>query len=148
MLKMRGKMKKLIISIFGIFIFGCATHVPYQPTTLKSKSEAEKTVRRIILEQPRPYAPVEIQINDEYFQIFHNDARKSLIAGGVTAVPIVDTLYFDSINAIELYKKRTFFVLIKDKDNNARLYVFTRSAEMGKLFIDAMSTLVGIYNNK
>ena len=123
-------------------IFGCSTYVPYNSKYLKSRNEAEKIIKQVILEQPRQYAPVAIEFNEEYFQVFHNDTRKGILSGGVTTVPVVDTIYFNNIKSVELYYRKLFIVMIKDNTDYLKLYVYTRDENKAKSLIDALHTLI------
>ena len=142
-------MNKFILSLVCILLIGCSsTLVPYHPTQLQSESEAQEIIKQVILEQPRQYAPVDIKFFDDYFQIYHNDTRRSLIAGGVATVPIVDTTYFNNIKSVELYSKKLFIVLVKDNADYPKIRVYTREKAKGKAFIDALTSLVSIENKK
>lgn len=130
-----------------LFLTGCrTTQIQYNPNPTVDLQEARKIILQVILEQPRDSAPSSVDINDEYIQITLNATRKSMIAGGVTTVPITETLFFNNIKSTELYSGRRYYVvLVKENSGNIKLRVLTGEEKKGKLFIDALKALEKSY---
>jgi hypothetical protein len=137
-------MNKFFFSLACILLVGCSTNVPYQAKKIQSEDEARKIIKQVIIEQPRQYAPVDIVFFDEYFQIYHNDTRRGLLAGGVATVPIVDTVYLNNVKSVEIYQKSLYIILVRDNTNYPKIRIYTREKAKGEAFVDALTTLVSL----
>jgi hypothetical protein len=136
-------MRILATVLVVLFLTGCGyKKIQYNYSILENPEEAKKIVHQVILEQPRGTAPTAVDISDDYLQITVSATRKNVMAGGITTVPIVDTLFYNNIKSTELYAGRNFYsVLVKENSGNIKLRVITREEKKGKLFIDALKTL-------
>jgi hypothetical protein len=126
-----------------VFLTGCGSkQIEYNYSLLENSDQAKKIIHQVILEQPRGSAPTAVDITDEFVQITTSATRKSLMAGGVTTVPITETLFYNNIKSAELYSGRRYFtVLVRENSGNIKLRVLTGEEKKGQLFIDALKTL-------
>ena len=66
-------------------------------------------------------------------------SKRSVIAGEVATVPIVNMIYYNNIKSVELYSKSLFIVLVKDNADYPKVHIYTREKAKGTAFIDALT---------
>jgi len=136
--------------LVGIFVLmtgcGVSKQINYNYTPIQDVNEAKKIIQQVVLEQPGRNAPNSLNITNDYIQITLTITRRSAWTGGVAAVPVTKTLYFNNIKSAELYYQRGYYiVLVKEKGGEVKLRVITREEKKGQLLIDAVKTLEANY---
>lgn len=139
-------MRFYLIVALALSLAGCSSLVAYTPKLMGSDLDASKTIRRVLLEQPGNHAAHHVDINDEAITIngIYSAVNKSALAVGAivrSSHGRTVTLYYQSIGAVDLYKRKGWhIVIIRDKFNNQKYKVVTNRVD-AKLFIDALSHL-------
>jgi len=148
---------RLLILILPLFLFGCtATLLQHTPNPVESKVLATQIIEQVVAEQPLKYRPEGMLITDEYLAFGDGTISKgrgvasstlisntSAISIGVTKTKskhVTSTLYFNSLDGMELFHKRDWYIIqLRNDENNIVKRFYTRSRKKADRFIDAMN---------
>ena len=135
-----------ITGLFTITVFlliGCAaTQLQYTPMATDDPSKDKMIIEQVLQEQPSEYVPDVIEITDNYLKWQKEVIRRSRLTGGVTTVPGVKVVYFNSIGKIELYQKTKWYIVLVYDDNQVRrCRVLTRDEHKAQKFMDAIYSM-------
>jgi hypothetical protein len=101
----------------------------YEPKMI-SREDALKTIEKILKEQPGQWAPTNLVIDQEHFEIKRN-----------RRVPI--SIYYSSVKEVLIYKKgREYRLRVIDKGNSHRLWIITTMEDQAYLFVDSIYELI------
>jgi hypothetical protein len=152
-------MKKLTIFVmfFALFVSGCKTvRVDYLPKPIAS-DRVGRVIEQAIMEQPAKFRPEGVSIELDYIEIGGGTTTNSRSTGigapigGIVVASgrergqskrLVTRLYYDSLGAIQLVKKRSLYIVtIRDKDRALLQRIYIRNQDRAFEFVDAIESL-------
>lgn len=131
----------VLLPLTLLFICGCFIRMPvrYSPHPLDAPAEAVEVIRQTLEEQHAPYAPIELEVDEEKITLLRGVYRPfPARSGGIHRT----TIRYSTVKRVSLSKKnRWYAVTLSAETGVALLHVYTANVESAQRFMDAIETL-------
>jgi len=156
-------MKNLVRSCSLLLVPAClapacsSTRLQYTPAVIDS-SDARAVIEQVFMEQPVRYRPESVVVEDTFIAISEGvstSSRSSGVAvhvshgfvfggggGRDTAKELNTRVYFSSIGELQLYKRKSWFIVqIRNTEGQVVKSVYASNQDKAQHFMDALESM-------
>lgn len=144
-------MKKGLFFVFVfcmIYLYSCSQKIVFDGTQCSEIKDPKKVIEKTFRQQMKKFIPMSLEVNDEYIGYSKQSVKANGWTGGFGTVTNSNSIYFESIQKLELLKKKAHYEIRIYSIGKKRDIVFLKDLELAKQGYSAIKCMMESVKNK